>query len=73
MTNTKLPRRDKVLIGGNPVKDSEFRYATVGVPGLDFKIASNKKYGDNLAVQRECVCYKGMWWGKGWRRAVASF
>lgn len=60
MANTKLPSLNEILIVGKLVKGPELRYIAAGVPVVNFKTASNKKYGDNLGVQREYVCYKGM-------------
>ena len=60
MTNTKLPNLNKVLIVGNLVRDPELRYTSAGVPVVNFKIASNKKFKDNLGIYREDVCYIGV-------------
>lgn len=60
MANTKLPSLNKVLIVGNLVKDPELRYTSGGVPVVNFKIASNKKYKDNLGMYKEDVCYVGV-------------
>jgi len=60
MANTKLPGLNKVLIVGNLVKDPELRCTTAGVPVVNFKIASNKKFKDNLGIYREEVCYIGV-------------
>lgn len=73
MANTKLPSLDKILIVGNLVKGSELRYTTAVVPVVNFKIAYNKKYGDNLAVQREDVCYKGMVAGQELAESCSQF
>jgi len=60
MADTKLPSLNKVTIVGNLVRDPELRYTSGGVPVVNFKIASNKKYKDNLGVYREDVCYVGV-------------
>ncbi len=60
MANTKLPSLNKVIIVGNLVRDPELRYTSGGVPVANFKIASNKKYKDNLGTFREDVCYVGV-------------
>jgi single-strand DNA-binding protein len=60
MANTKLPNLNKVIIVGNLVRDPELRYTSVGVPVVNFKIASNKKYRDNLGMYKEDVCYVGV-------------
>ena len=60
MANTKLPSLNKVIIVGNLVRDPELRYTSGGVPVANFKIASNKKYKDNLGMFREDVCYVGV-------------
>ncbi len=60
MANTKLPSLNKVIIVGNLVRDPELRYTSAGVPVANFKIASNKKYKDNLGMYKEDVCYVGV-------------
>ena len=60
MANTKLPSLNKVIIVGNLVRDPELRYTSGGVPVVNFKIASNKKYKDNLGMYKEDVCYVGV-------------
>ncbi|KPL03620.1 MAG: hypothetical protein AMJ73_06140 [candidate division Zixibacteria bacterium SM1_73] len=60
MADTKLPSLNKVIIVGNLVRDPELRYTSGGVPVVNFKIASNKKYKDNLGIYKEDVCYVGV-------------
>ncbi|MCK4403777.1 MAG: single-stranded DNA-binding protein [candidate division Zixibacteria bacterium] len=60
MANTKLPSLNKVLIVGNLVKDPKLRYTTAGVPVVNFKIASSKKFKGNLGIYREDICYIGV-------------
>ncbi|MFQ6002257.1 MAG: single-stranded DNA-binding protein [Candidatus Zixiibacteriota bacterium] len=60
MANTRLPSLNKVIIVGNLVRDPELRYTSGGVPVVNFKIASNKKYKDNLGMYKEDVCYVGV-------------
>ncbi len=60
MANTKLPSLNKVIIVGNLVRDPELRYTSGGVPVVNFKIASNKKYKDNFGTYKEDVCYVGV-------------
>jgi single-strand DNA-binding protein len=60
MANTKLPSLNKVIIVGNLIRDPELRYTSGGVPVVNFKIASNKKYKDNLGMYKEDVCYVGV-------------
>lgn len=60
MANTKLPNLNKVIIVGNLVRDPELRYTSAGVPVVNFKIAPNKKYKDNLGAYKEDVCYVGV-------------
>jgi single-strand DNA-binding protein len=60
MANTKLPSLNKVIIVGNLVRDPELRYTSGGIPVVNFKIASNKKYKDNLGMYKEDVCYVGV-------------
>lgn len=60
MANTKLPSLNKVIIVGNLIRDPELRYTSGGVPVVNFKIASNKKYKDSLGMYKEDVCYVGV-------------
>ena len=60
MANMRLPSLNKVLIVGNLVKNPELRYTSAGVPVVNFKIASSKKFKDNLGIYREDVCYIGV-------------
>jgi len=60
MANTKLPSLNKVIIVGNLVRDPELRYTSEGVPVVNFRIASNKKYKDNFGMHKEDVCYVGV-------------
>jgi single-strand DNA-binding protein len=60
MPNTKLPSLNKVLIVGNLVKDPELSYTSAGVPVVNFKIASHKKFKDNLGIYREEVSHIGV-------------
>lgn len=69
MANMRLPILNKVLIAGNLVKDPELRYTTSGVPVVNFKIASNKKFKDGLGNHREDVCYIGI---VAWQKLAES-
>jgi single-strand DNA-binding protein len=69
MANTKLPSLNKVLIVGNLVKDPELRYTTAGVPVVNFKIASNKKFRDGLGIPKEEICYIGV---VAWQKLAES-
>jgi single-strand DNA-binding protein len=69
MANTRLPILNKVLIVGNLVKDPELRYTSTGVPVVNFKIASNKKFKDGFGNQREDVCYIGV---AAWQKLAES-
>ncbi len=69
MANTKLPNLNKVLIVGNLVKDPELRYTTSGVPVVNFKIASNKRFRDGLGIPKEDVCYIGV---VAWQKLAES-
>jgi len=60
MANMRLPSLNKVLIVGNLVKNPELRYTSSGVPVVNFKIASNKKFKDDLGIYREDICYIGV-------------
>lgn len=60
MADTKLPSLNQVIIVGNLVRDPDLHYTQGGVPVVNFKIASNKKYKDNLGAYKEDVCYVGV-------------
>jgi single-strand DNA-binding protein len=69
MANTKLPSLNKVIIVGNLTKDPELRFTSTGVPVVNFKIASNKRYKDNLGIYKEDVCYIGV---VAWQKLAES-
>lgn len=69
MANTKLPNLNKVFIVGNLTKDPELRHTTTGVPVVNFKIASNKKYKDASGNVKEDVCYIGV---VAWQKLAES-
>ncbi len=69
MANMKLPNLNKVLIAGNLVKDPELRYTTTGVPVVNFKIASNKRFRDGWGTPKEDVCYIGV---VAWQKLAES-
>ncbi|OGC78752.1 MAG: hypothetical protein A2145_03445 [candidate division Zixibacteria bacterium RBG_16_40_9] len=60
MSPTKLPSLNKVIIVGNLTRDPELRFTQAGVPVVNFKIASNKRYKDSLGIVKEDVCYIGV-------------
>ena len=60
MSQTKLPSLNKVIIIGNLTRDPELRFTQSGVPVVNFKIASNKRYKDSLGIVKEDVCYIGV-------------
>lgn len=69
MSNTRLPYLNRVLIVGNLTKDPELRYTSTGVPVANFRIASNKKYKDNLGESKEDVCFIGV---VAWQKLAES-
>jgi single-strand DNA-binding protein len=69
MSNTRLPHLNRVLIVGNLTKDPELRYTSTGVPVANFRIASNKKYKDNLGENKEDVCFIGV---VAWQKLAES-
>ncbi len=69
MSNTRLPHLNRVLIVGNLTKDPELRYTSTGVPVANFRIASNKKYKDNLGESKEDVCFIGV---VAWQKLAES-
>jgi len=69
MFNSRLPNLNKVLIVGNLTKDPELRFTTSGVPVVNFRIASNKRYKDNVGAYKEDVCYIGV---VAWQKLAES-
>jgi single-strand DNA-binding protein len=69
MSNTRLPHLNRVLIVGNLTRDPELRYTSTGVPVANFKIASNKKYKDDLGNSKEDVCFIGI---VAWQKLAES-
>ncbi|OGC76414.1 MAG: hypothetical protein A2Z27_02155 [candidate division Zixibacteria bacterium RBG_16_50_21] len=66
---SRLPTLNKVLIIGNLTKDPELRHTQAGVPVVNFKIASSKKYKDSLGTPREDVCHIGV---VAWQKLAES-
>jgi single-strand DNA-binding protein len=54
---------------GNLTKDPELRYTSTDVPVANFRIASNKKYKDNLGENKEDVCFIGV---VAWQKLAES-
>ena len=48
------------MIVGNLTKDPELRFTNSGIPVVNFRIASNKRYKDNFGSGKEDVCYIGV-------------
>jgi len=69
MSNTRLPHLNRVMIVGNLTRDPELRYTSAGVPVANFKIASNKKYKDDLGNSKEDVCFIGI---VAWQKLAES-
>lgn len=69
MSNTRLPHLNRILIVGNLTRDPELRYTSAGVPVANFKIASNKKYKDDLGNCKEDVCFIGI---VAWQKLAES-
>lgn len=69
MSNTRLPHLNRIMIVGNLTRDPELRYTSAGVPVANFKIASNKKYKDDLGNSKEDVCFIGI---VAWQKLAES-
>ncbi len=69
MSLTRLPNLNRVLIVGNLTKDPELRSTTTGVPVINFRIASNRRFKDGSGEWREDVCYVGV---VAWQKLAES-
>jgi len=68
-SNSKLPNLNKVLIRRNLTKDPELRFTRSGVPVVNLRIASSKRYKDSLGSYREEVCHIGV---VAWQKPAQS-
>jgi single-strand DNA-binding protein len=57
------------MIVGNLTKDPELRSTTTGVPVVNFRIASNRRFKDNSGEWKEDVCYVGI---VAWQKLAES-
>jgi single-strand DNA-binding protein len=69
MSLTRLPNLNRILIVGNLTKDPELRSTTNGVPVVNFRIASNRRFKDNSGEWKEDVCYVGV---VAWQKLAES-
>jgi len=69
MSLTRLPNLNRVMIVGNLTKDPELRSTTTGVPVVNFRIASNRRFKDNSGEWKEDVCYVGI---VAWQKLAES-
>jgi single-strand DNA-binding protein len=69
MMLTRLPNLNRVMIVGNLTKDPELRSTTTGVPVVNFRIASNRRFKDNSGDWKEDVCYVGV---VAWQKLAES-
>lgn len=69
MSLTRLPNLNRVMIVGNLTKDPELRATTTGVPVINFRIASNRRFKDNSGEWKEDVCYVGV---VAWQKLAES-
>jgi single-strand DNA-binding protein len=60
---------NRVMIVGNLTKDPELRSTTTGVPVVNFRIASNRRFKDNSGEWKEDVCYVGV---VAWQKLAES-
>ena len=66
---TRLPNLNRVLIVGNLTRDPELRSTTTGVPVINFRIASNRRFKDSAGEWKEDVCYVGV---VAWQKLAES-
>jgi single-strand DNA-binding protein len=69
MSLSRLPILNRVMIVGNLTKDPELRSTTTGVPVINFRIASNRRFKDNSGEWKEDVCYVGI---VAWQKLAES-
>jgi single-strand DNA-binding protein len=69
MANTRLPYLNRVMIVGNLTRDPDLRATTTGVPVINFRIASNRRFKDNSGERKEDVCYVGV---VAWQKLAES-
>lgn len=69
MASTRLPNLNRVMIVGNLTRDPDLRATTSGVPVINFRIASNRRFRDNSGEWREDVCYVGV---VAWQKLAES-
>jgi single-strand DNA-binding protein len=69
MANTRLPNLNRVMIVGNLTRDPDLRATTSGVPVINFRIASNRRFKDNSGEWKEDVCYVGV---VAWQKLAES-
>jgi single-strand DNA-binding protein len=69
MANTRLPNLNRVMIVGNLTRDPDLRATTTGVPVINFRIASNRRFKNNSGEWKEDVCYVGV---VAWQKLAES-
>lgn len=69
MASTRLPNLNRVMIVGNLTRDPDLRSTTAGVPVINFRIASNRRFRDNSGEWKEDVCYVGV---VAWQKLAES-
>lgn len=57
------------MIVGNLTRDPDLRATTAGVPVINFRIASNRRFKDNSGEWKEDVCYVGV---VAWQKLAES-
>jgi single-strand DNA-binding protein len=57
MAEYRLPNLNKVVMVGNLTKDPDLKTTTNGTPVVNFRIASDRRYKNNLGEWKEDVCY----------------
>jgi single-strand DNA-binding protein len=69
MASTRPPNLNRVMIVGNLTRDPDLRATTAGVPVINFRIASNRRFKDNSGEWKEDVCYVGV---VAWQKLAES-
>jgi single-strand DNA-binding protein len=57
MADMRLPTLNRIFLTGNLTRDPELRYTPSGIPVMNFRLASNRRYRGQDGEWKEEVCY----------------
>ena len=69
VSDKKVPQINKVMMTGNLCRDPECRKTSSGVPVVNFRIASSRRFRDGNGQWREETCFIGV---VAWQRLAES-